>query len=117
MEGNEENIQQFAKALIDKFDVNPSINGTHVAIVQFDNEATLLHGFNDIQTKANVDSKIDSYRVRDGQTYLNKGIDLLNIEFVEPKIRGHPYGKVRIMSSYVQICTCGLKSRGGGGEV
>jgi len=98
---SEESIKEFAKALVDKFDVNPGVNGTHVSIVQFDNEATLLLGFDDLQTKANVESKINSYRVRDGQTYLNLGIDLLDTQFVLPLMRGPEYRKVRIMPSYI----------------
>ena len=95
---NEQKIQEFAKALIDKFDVNPGVNGTHVSIVQFDNEATLLLGFNDLQTKANVESNIDSYEVRDGQTFLNRAIDLANEQFEESKgMRGRGYRKVRII--------------------
>lgn len=95
---NEEKIQEFAKALIDKFDVNPGVNGTHVSIVQFDNEATLLLGFDDLQTKANVENKIDTYRVRDGQTFLNRAIDLADEQYEEDKgMRGPKYRKVRII--------------------
>ena len=107
---NEEKIQEFAKALINKFDVNPGVNGTHVSIVQFDNEATLLLGFNDLQTRANVENNIDSYEIRDGQTYLNRAIDLADEQFERSKgMRGSEYRKVRIMNSYLQICTCRLK--------
>lgn len=108
---NEEKIQEFAKALVDKFDVNPGINGTHVSIVQFDNEATLLLGFNDLQTKGNVGNTIDSYKVRDGQTFLDRAVDLANEQFeISKGMRGPEYRKVRIMPSYLQICTCKLKA-------
>ena len=110
---NEEKIQEFAKALIDKFNVNPGVNGTHVSIVQFDNEATLLLGFNSRQTKANVDNSIDSYVVREGQTYLNRAIDLMNLQFTKANgVRDSKYHKVRIMPSYLQICPCRLNHRG-----
>ena len=106
---NEQIVKEFALDLVDKFDVNPGVNGTRVSIIQFDNEATLLHGFNDPQTKTNVVSKINSYRVRDGQTFLNKALDLANTEFEEPKMRTSEYRKVRIVPSYLHICTCRLK--------
>ena len=110
---NEEKIQEFAKALIDKFNVNPGVNGTHVSIVQFDNEPTVLLGFNDLQTKANVDNIIDSYEVREGQTFLNRAIDAMNLRFSESEgMRDSKYPKVRIMPSYLQICPCRLNHRG-----
>lgn len=100
---NEQNIKEFAKALVDKFDVNPGVNGTRVSIVQFDNEATSLLAFDDLQTKANVEDKINSYRVRDGQTFINKALDEATELF--KKMRGDKYRKVRIMPSYLHVCT------------
>lgn len=102
--GKEEKIQEFAKALVDKFDVKPGVNGTRVSIVQYADEATLLLGFNDLQTKSNVLNQIDSFKVSEGgQTFINKAID----EFAEQPMRDD-YPKVRI-PSYLQICTCRLR--------
>lgn len=99
---NQENIQKFAKALIGKFDVKPGEDGTHVSIVQFDSDPTLLLRFNDLQTKSNVESKIDSYRIRRGSTYINKALDMTHDEFASG-MRGPRYPKVRIPSC-LQIC-------------
>ena len=108
---NEEKIQEFAKALVDKFDVNPGVDGTHVSIVQFDEEPTLLLGLNGLQTKSNVRDKIDSYKISvGGQTYINKAIDKLATESfnLDSGMRGTDYRKVRI-PSYLQICICRLR--------
>ena len=100
---NQENIQKFAKALIGKFDVKPGEDGTHVSIVQFDTDPTVLLRFNDLQTKSNVESKIDSYRIsQGGQTFLNKAFDKADDEFASG-MRGREFIKVRIPSC-LQIC-------------
>lgn len=103
---NEEKIQEFAKALVDKFDIGE--DGTHVSIVQFDDDPTVLLGFNDPQTRSNVRNNIDSYKISvGGQTFLNKAIDKTDEEF-ELGMRGSDFLKVRIPSN-LQICTCRLR--------
>ena len=108
---NEENIQEFAKALIDKFDVKPGEDGTHVSIVQFDDEPKLLLGFNDLQTKSNVRDKIDSYKISvGGTTSLDKAIDMENNQYTsQAGMRGPKILKVRIPSC-LQICISRLRS-------
>lgn len=91
---NERLIQEFTKSVVDNFELGP--DGTHVGLVQFDNTATTLLRFTDTQTKANVEDKINTYEIRRGQTFINKGIDeAYNELFDEGKgMRGSNFKKV-----------------------
>lgn len=87
------------KRLVNSFDVNPGVNGTHVGIIQFDNEPTLLLSFEDLQTPENVDDKINTYRIRRGSTYLNKAIDMADVDLFDrdKKMRGPEYQRVGML--------------------
>ena len=94
---NERAIQEFAKGLVNSFDVNPGVNGTHVSIVQFDNSPTTLLRFTDSQSRENVENKIDTYEVREGQTFLNRAIDQMDQLFTRAAgMRGPEYERVGI---------------------
>lgn len=94
---NEGSIETFVKELVGNFDINPGINGTHVGIVQFDSSPKLLYKFTQTQTPAAVEAAIESYKIGDGSTMLNRGIDMCNDELFQTSegMRGPEYKKVR----------------------
>ncbi|KAJ7370518.1 structural constituent of cuticle [Desmophyllum pertusum] len=110
---NERAIQQFASALVDEFNVHAGVNGTHVGIIQFDNEPTMLIDFSDSQTRENVQRQIETYRVRDGSTWLSKAINMADIQLfsVANGMRGPEYDKRHRFPRPDQVIRPGDNSR------